>query len=91
MLLKKIKFLDDYKIQCQFTTKETVIWNAKKSLIRNRPIWNTLKEESNFKNLHIEDGVLVYRFSDEENDYFDICPDLIYMEGKSCRYQSLIL
>lgn len=75
---KKIKYLYDYTFLCVFQNKEKVLWNAEKSLKKYK-VWSVIKEDLN--NLVIEDGVLIYRFSEKENDYFDICPDLIYMES----------
>ena len=69
-----VRPLDDYRLWIRFNTGEAKIFDFKPLL--TAPGFTPLKDESIFKQVHIDHGVTVWQDGD-----IDIAPEKLYEEG----------
>jgi hypothetical protein len=70
--LKKVRALEDYRLECIFEDGETVIYDMHYILAKNTPMLDPLKDKAFFKDVFLESGAPVWK-----NGY-DLCPDAIW-------------
>ncbi len=77
--VKKAKYLNDYKIQIEFTNKKTKIVDFKAALDNFiGPIFKPLKNIDYFKTFKISEGIATL----EWDNGADIAPEFLYEIGK---------
>ncbi|MDR0914192.1 MAG: DUF2442 domain-containing protein [Oscillospiraceae bacterium] len=75
-----VKVLDDFKLWIRFNTRETKIFDFKPLL--STPAFAPLKNESLFKDVYIDYGVLNWLQGE-----LDIAPEALYYEGVDAEKQ----
>jgi hypothetical protein len=70
--IKRVRALDNYRLECLFENNEIVIYNMAYVLEQDTPMLDPLKNESFFRQVFLESGAPVWK-----NGY-DLCPDSIW-------------
>lgn len=75
--IKKVKALQDYRLQCVFENGETVVYDMSYILHQSSSMLDPLKDKDFFNQVFLESGAPVWR-----NGY-DLCPDAIWKRTHS--------
>lgn len=70
--LRRVKALDNYQIECEFESGETVVYDMSYVLKKSTAMLDPLKDPVVFNSVFLEAGAPVWK-----NGY-DLCPDAIW-------------
>ena len=70
--IKRVRALDNYRLECLFENNEIVVYDMSYVLEQDTPMLDPLKNESFFREVFLESGAPVWK-----NGY-DLCPDAIW-------------
>lgn len=83
MIIKKVEYIDGYKLKLLFNNKKTKIVNLEKIVKNGKGVFLPLKNKDYFKQVSLDDPISPCSICWPNGA--DICPDVLYNMGKDLK------